>query len=380
MATFDENQTTLETLGEEIEATDPIEITEDKANDIPYSPAQFTVEELRISNATWSVMTIHKMYHNPKRKEIDFDIPQQRGIAWKNSKRSLYIHSVLMGLHRFQGAIIVNKIKDENGKPVYKVYDGKQRMLSALIKFVDGEYALSGLKNEPLIDNDGEPYNIDRKSFKKLPDELRQRLMDASMNVCVVDNGSDEMMNLIFRRINSGEQMSSFDISRSHRENLDDIRTLSNHVLFTKMLSKNTYANLKQHELVVKTWIALYEEDPRFTGKHVDEVMSKIEITPEQSEEMTHIFDKIYDAYMILTERNKPVTKLMFNKTHFITYIPYVNKFDTAESFANWLEQFFTNLPDEYVHAVSEGHSTTVNTVQRRFDIVSESINEFTNK
>lgn len=380
MATFDENQTTLETLDEEIEATEPIEITEDEANDTPDSPAPFTVEELRISNATWSVMTIHKMYHSSKRQEIDFDIPQQRGIAWKNNKRSLYIHSVLMGLHRFQGAIIVNKIKDENGKPVYKVYDGKQRMLSALIKYIDGEYVLSGLKNEPLIDNDGEPYNIDRKSFKKLPDELRQRLMDASMNVCVVDNGSDEMMNLIFRRINSGEQMSSFDISRSHRENLDDIRTLSNHVLFTKMLSKNTYANLKQHELVVKTWIALYEEDPRFTGKHVDEVMSKIEITPEQSEEMTHIFDKIYDAYMILIERNKPVTKLMFNKTHFITYIPYVNKFDTAESFADWLEQFFTNLPDEYIHAVSEGHSTTVNTVQRRFDIVSESINEFTNK
>ena len=380
MATFEENQTTLETLDEEIEATESIKFADDKANDTSDSPAPFTVEELRISNATCSVMTIHKMYHNSKRQEIDFDIPQQRGIAWNNSKRSLYIHSVLMGLHRFQGAIIVNKIKDKNGKPVYKVYDGKQRMLSALIKFVDGEYVLSGLKNEPLIDNDGEPYNIDRKSFKKLPDELRQRLMDASMNVCVVDNGSDEMMNLIFRRINSGEQMSSFDISRSHRENLDDIRTLSNHILFTKMLSKNTYVNLKQHELVVKTWIALYEEDPRFTGKHVDEVMSKIEITPEQSEEMTHIFDKIYDAYMILTERNKPVTKLMFNKTHFITYIPYVNKFDTAKSFADWLEQFFTNLPDEYIHAVSEGHSTTVNTVQRRFDIVSESINKFTNK
>ena len=58
----------------------------------------------------------------------------------------------------------------------------------------------------------------------------------------------------------------------------------------------------------------------------------------------------------------------------------YVNKFNTAESFADWLEQFFTNLPDEYVHAVAGGHSTTVNTVQRRFDIVSESINEFTNK
>ena len=139
MATFEENQTTLETLGEGIEATESIEFADDKANDTTDTPAPFTVEELRISNATWSVMTIHKMYHSSKRQEIDFDIPQQRGIAWKNSKRSLYVHSVLMGLHRFQGAIIVNKIKDENGKPVYKVYDGKQRMLSALIKFVDGE-------------------------------------------------------------------------------------------------------------------------------------------------------------------------------------------------------------------------------------------------
>ena len=153
MATFEENQTTLDTLGEEIEATESIELVEgktDETNNVTDTHSPFTVEELRISNATWSVMTIHKMYHSSKRQEIDFDIPQQRGIAWKNSKKSLYIHSVLMGLHRFQGAIIVNKIKDENGKPVYKVYDGKQRMLSALIKFIEGEYALSGLKNEPL--------------------------------------------------------------------------------------------------------------------------------------------------------------------------------------------------------------------------------------
>ena len=72
MATFEENQTTLETLGEGIEATESIEFADDKANDTTDTPAPFTVEELRISNATWSVMTIHKMYHNPKRKEIDF--------------------------------------------------------------------------------------------------------------------------------------------------------------------------------------------------------------------------------------------------------------------------------------------------------------------
>lgn len=33
MATFEENQTTLETLDEEIESTEPIEIVEDKSND-----------------------------------------------------------------------------------------------------------------------------------------------------------------------------------------------------------------------------------------------------------------------------------------------------------------------------------------------------------
>ena len=36
----------------------------------------------KVISESWSVARLYKKYHNKKRKEIDFDIPQQRGIAW----------------------------------------------------------------------------------------------------------------------------------------------------------------------------------------------------------------------------------------------------------------------------------------------------------
>ena len=47
MATFEENQTTLDTLGEEIEATESIEFADDKANDT--ADTGFTIFTLRFA-------------------------------------------------------------------------------------------------------------------------------------------------------------------------------------------------------------------------------------------------------------------------------------------------------------------------------------------
>ena len=101
------------------------------------------LEMPQIIPQTWSVRKLYTMYKNKEYKQIDFDIPTQRGIMWEISRRSLYIHSVLLGLHVFQSAIIVNAVKDEEGRTVYQVYDGKQRILSTLMKYIDGEYCLA---------------------------------------------------------------------------------------------------------------------------------------------------------------------------------------------------------------------------------------------
>lgn len=335
----------------------------------------------KIISESWSVARLWKKYHNKKRKEIDFDIPQQRGIAWDNKRRSLYIHSVLMGLHIFQSAIIVNAVSDEDGKPVYKVYDGKQRCLSTLIKFIDGEYKLSGLKGEPpVLDDDNDPININGKSFKNLPDSLQQRLLDATLTVAVAQNANEKMMGMIFRRINNGKSMTALDISRSQSDDfdtMDRMNKLSSHTLFTNLLSNKKLEALKQHEIVIKAWISLYEEEPCFTGNHVNDVMKSLNLTAEQEVRMSHIFDVLNEAWESLTGDNSEISKTAFNKTHLFTIIPYVEKFSNTTQFTNWLIEFFSDMPDDYAEVINAGHTTTPSSVKARYDIVARNIEEF---
>lgn len=338
----------------------------------------------KIISESWSVERLYKKYHNKKRKEIDFDIYQQRGIAWDNKRRSLYIHSVLMGLHVFQSAIIVNAVSDENGKPLYKVYDGKQRCLSTLIKFIDGEYKLTGLREEPyILDDDGDPVSINGKSFKNLPDSLQQRLKDATLTVAVAQNANEKMMGMIFRRINNGKSMSAMDISRSQSNDFDTMNRmskLSDHILFTNLLSNKNLEALKQQEFVIKTWISLYEEEPCFTGKHVNDVMKSLDLTAEQEEKMSHIFDILNESWESLTGDNSAIAKVAFNKTHLFIFIPYVEKFNDTEQFTNWLIEFFANTPADYAEVINAGHTTTPSSVKARYDIVARNIEEFLNR
>lgn len=335
------------------------------------------LEMPQIIPQTWSVRKLYTMYKNKEYKQIDFDIPTQRGIMWENSRRSLYIHSVLLGLHVFQSAIIVNAVKDEDGRTVYQVYDGKQRILSTLMKYIDGEYCLIGLKNEPLVRMDnGMTIPLNGLKFEDLPADLNLKLMDATMNVAVAQNASDEVMALIFRRINNAKPMTKFDISRSNKADMSDIIELGNHRIFKLMYSEKGLEALKQHEIIVKTYISMYEEEPVFTGIHINSIMKTLNITPKQKAEINKAYDIIYEACQDIYNSDIMVGKLMMNKTHFLTYIRYIKMFPSVQVFEKWLKHFFGNMPREYIEA-KEGHTTSSTTIKKRYEIVQNDIKEF---
>lgn len=374
-----QEQISIDEIAETTETTEIEETAEDQNKEQNVNTEMSTLP--KIISESWSVARLYKKYHNQKRKEIDFDIYQQRGIDWDIKRRSLYIHSVLMGLHVFQSAVIVNSVPDEGGKPVQQVYDGKQRCLATLIKFIDNEYKLTGLRDEPpILDDDGEPVNINGKFFNKLPDSLQQRLKDATITVAVAQNANDQMMGMIFRRINNGKTMSAFDISRSQSNDVDTMERmsrLSSHALFANLLTNKKIEALKQHEIVIKTWISLYEKEPCFTGKHINSVMKTLDLTVEQEEKIIHIFDVLNASWESLTGDNSAIAKVAFNKTHLFTIIPYVEKFSDTEQFTNWLIEFFTNMPEEYAEVINAGHTTTPSSVKARYDIVARNVEEF---
>lgn len=196
------------------------------------------------------------------------------------------------------------------------------------------------------------------------------------MKVLIADNASEEIMRFIMLRINSGEQMTPFDVARIRRSDMDDFEALSKHGIFKAMLTANKFNQKKYHEIIAKTYIALYEDEPKYSGKHINEIIENLEITEDKQEEINGIYDKLLGAYNILVEKGSAVAKTMFNITNFTSYLRYVNKLDNSEKLADWLDYFFWNTPEEY----NSNHSTTKNEILTRMNIIKNSIDEFLSK
>ncbi|MGY6551248.1 MAG: DUF262 domain-containing protein [Erythrobacter sp.] len=154
--------------------------------------------------ALWSTdWTAETLLGQLTRDNIDLDPAFQRRSAWRNTKQSLFIESLILGL-----PIPQLILADEKGKKgSYIVIDGKQRLL-AIRRFCsldpDDGFAplkLSGLK---------ELKHLNGKSYRDLIDnpELaddRAAFENSSIRTIVIRNWQDEeYLYEVFLRINTG--------------------------------------------------------------------------------------------------------------------------------------------------------------------------------
>lgn len=321
----------------------------------------------KVFKDSWSVNSFAKRY---EKGQINFDNPIQRGLVWDKKMSSLYVHSLLYDILIYQKPFLVSK--KANG---WDVLDGKQRGTS-LIKYINNDYALTGLQKEPLIEVDGELYNINNKYFKQLPDELQWKILDFPIDMAVLDEAPLEMEALFFNRSNSGKAMSKLDLARSKNNAIETVKEISKHKLFEIMFSSKMLAKLPQDEIVVKTWQALNETEPDFSAKHFSEIMEDLTITEDDKAQINSLYDVVYDAYKILLMEKREVANAMLKKTHFLSYISFINHFPDSEVFAKWALEFFTNMPQEYVK-VSQNDTVGQKNTAERFRIIKESIENF---
>ena len=203
--------------------------------------------DYRAFKEQWSVNIFVKRY---EKGEINFDNPIQRGIVWNKVMSSLYIHSLLYDILVYQKPFLVSK--KENG---VDILDGKQRG-TTLIKYVNNEFALTGLQNEPSIMVDGKPYQINGKFFKQLPDELQWKILDFSIDIAKLENAPVEIETLFFNRSNGGKAMAKIDLARSKNRSIEVVKEIAQHEIFKVMFSDKQLIKLPQDEIVVKTWQA----------------------------------------------------------------------------------------------------------------------------
>ena len=325
--------------------------------------------DYRAFKDSWSVNSFKKRF---EKGEINFDNPIQRGIVWNKVMSSLYIHSLLYDILVYQKPFLVSK--KENG---VDILDGKQRG-TTLIKYVNNEFALTGLQNEPSIMVEGKPYQINGKFFKQLPDELQWKILDFSIDIAKLENAPVEIEALFFNRSNGGKAMAKIDLARSKNRSIEVVKEIAQHEIFKAMFSDKQLIKLPQDEIVVKTWQALNETDPDYSAKHFNDLMEELEITDENKQQIMSVYDKVFEAYKNVLIKDKEVSNMIMKKTHFLTYVAFVEQFESVDKLTEWLILFYGNMPTEYAEASKQQTTSSKNTTTR-INIVKESVEKFLN-
>lgn len=328
------------------------------------------MSDYRAFKDSWSVNSFKKRY---EKGEINFDNPIQRGLVWNKHMSSLYIHSLLYDILIYQKPFLVSK--KENG---WDVLDGKQRG-TTLIKYINNEYALTGLQKEPLITVNGEPYNINGKFFKQLPEELQWKILDFQIDLAKLENAPVEIEALFFNRSNGGKAMAKVDLARSKNRSISTVKEIAEHEIFKAMFSAKALLKLPQDEIIVKTWQALNETEPDYSAKHFNDLMEELEITDEDKQQIISVYDKILGAYKTVLVTDKETATNIMKKTHFLTYAAFADRFETEKELAEWLLSFYKEMPADYAEASSK-QTTNVKNINIRTEIVKKSVEEFLNE
>ncbi len=332
---------------------------------------------IKRANIQWSAKTLAKYATGGK---ISFDNAIQRGYCWDNARKSLLIHSMLMGfpIPAFYAAKLL-----ESDKAAYDMLDGKQRS-GAIAEFLSDGYVLSDL---PMVqyekENKEEEYDVSGLKFSQLPEELRETICDYSLTVYYFEGITDDEISELFFRLNNGKPLSAIELTRAKAKDMTVIKQLASHPLFTDSLTDTALNKYVNEEIVFKSYVSLFKRNPSFETKYIRSVIENDTITPEHVEQLTKCYDFTLDILKQI--ENKKLKRVLLAKTHLLTLIRIVDYAFMEERQGNilgWLNSvWWTGTPTkdyEYNQAAQSG-SAKMENVDTRHVMATNAFDEYCN-
>lgn len=176
----------------------------DKNNDLLKLTKEHTV---RTQAVTYDIGTIIQQIDD---KKIKLNPEYQRKYRWDDVKSSRLIESLILNIpipfiYLSNDVDIDSDVTDEDG--YYSVIDGQQR-LTAIKNYLEDKFALTGL---------GIISDLDGLKFSQLPDFLKRRINDRTINCLRIDSTVDETVKFdVFERLNTGSvQLTSQELRNS---------------------------------------------------------------------------------------------------------------------------------------------------------------------
>ena len=329
---------------------------------------------IKKANIQWTAKQLCKMM---EKGTVTFENSVQRGLVWDIKRKSLLIHSMMVGypIPAFYAA------KSENG---YDLLDGKQRS-NAISDFVNGKFELTDIPDIK-IEQGFEDYNGD--IFENLPEDLKDEILGYSLTCYFFTEIDEEEINEMFFRLNNGKPLTAIEITRVKAKSLEKIKEIGKHELFNTALSAKALTKYTHEDIVIKAWTVLFNDDFSLETKDIRPLMESIDITDTQAETISKAFTRILDAHKSLieydTKESIKAAKRLLTRTHLVSCIPVaLQSIEDDISFADFGEfigEFFagkksSSINDEYNYAAGSGSAKAEN-VQKRIEILKANYNK----
>lgn len=313
------------------------------------------------ANINWNAKQIAKMMNN---ETIHTNNQVQRGVCWDKKRKSLLIHSMVVGFP--MGPIFA--VKDENG---YDVLDGKQR-LTTIQQFRNDEFALTDIPDaEVEMEYGMDTVSLNNMKYSEMPEEVKDLFDSYSVTVYYFDDLTDDDIAEMFFRLNNNVPLSAIELTRVKTKSIDMVREIAQHELFTSTFTKAAMGKYANEDIVMKSYVLLQDVETDISTKTVRMIMEDSEWTEEDKEKLNKIFDLILKAYVATT--NKKTRKKFVTRIHLISLVPVIDdafrsKVD-EEKIIGFMQEFFTT-EDKAHTSISERYDKYVGAGSARKEAV----------
>ena len=213
---------------------------------------------LKRANIDWNGK---KLVNLVQKGVITFDNAIQRSYIWDVKRKSLLIHSMLVGypIPPFYSA------KNEEG---YDILDGKQR-INTIVDFINGKFELTDVPEIEVENENGtkEMVDINTLHFDELEDTLRDEILSYTFIVHYFDGITEDEIAEMFFRLNNGKPLSAIELTRVKAKSMETIKEIGQHELFQSALTEKAMARYTNEDIVIKSYAILHEDEPSMETK-----------------------------------------------------------------------------------------------------------------
>lgn len=284
---------------------------------------------------------IKKFYKMVKAGEVVFDSPIQRDDKqWSRTQKSKLIRAILIDFSI--PPVYSVGMQGENNQVIYSILDGKQR-LSSIIEYIDGQFSLSHNIND--IEFEDRFYNLKGMTYEKLPDELKDAILDYSLNMTYYVSLTEPEIIEMFELLNNGtplsrQQKASAYMGMNSAARMNELK-LHPFMTLNAALSKNQYVRADDAEVITQAMMIIdkgYELES-FSGKNMDFYSSLLkEGRDYMFDEITEILDYLHEALDFYSDN------LVLKKTALpiVIYIGQIAKNHNLDKdlFLKWIMDF----------------------------------------